>query len=182
MKPVVLTTERLYLDQPTPADRDLVVEYCRDPLFETYLTTPWPYEPEHADTFIEELVPKGWAEDTEYTWAIRKAEGGELLGMMGYRTATRDVGYWLGAPHRRKGYTGEAVAAMTEWVFGLGEEMILWECVVGNTASASVARKLGFSYAGEAPSALAFRDGSHPLAWHGELQRVETRETEWPIP
>ena len=58
MHPVVLTTERLVLHTPMARDRDRIVEYCRDPLFETFMTLPWPYEPKHAEGFVLALVPE----------------------------------------------------------------------------------------------------------------------------
>jgi len=182
MRPVPLRTPRLRLDQPAASDRDLIVEYCRDPLFESFMTLPWPYEPRHADFFIEDLAPKGWATDGEYTWALRKHEGGPLLGVIGARAARNDVGYWLGAPHRGNGYMTEALGAVIAWLFDHGWGSIAWECVVGNRASAAVARAAGFRFAGERPTDLEFRDGTHPPAWHGVLARDDSREPQdgWP--
>jgi RimJ/RimL family protein N-acetyltransferase len=62
----------------------------------------------------------------------------------------------------------EATIAVTDRLISeLGLDQMAWECVAGNHASASVARKAGFTYTGAAPTRLAFRDGSHPLSWHG---------------
>ena len=52
MRPVTLRTARLTLDEPRLADAELVTEYCQDPLFERYLTTPWPYTRADADAFL----------------------------------------------------------------------------------------------------------------------------------
>jgi RimJ/RimL family protein N-acetyltransferase len=65
MIPVTLRTERLVLDQPTAADVDVITEYCQDPIFEAYLTTPWPYTRADAEQFVETHVPNGWSEGTE---------------------------------------------------------------------------------------------------------------------
>ncbi len=89
MIPVALRTERLVLDLPTERDIPAITEYCQDPVFERYLTTPWPYREEHARGFVTEFVPKRWAGDLEYTWAIREAEGGPLLGVVGKRLTYR---------------------------------------------------------------------------------------------
>jgi RimJ/RimL family protein N-acetyltransferase len=180
VKPVTLTTDRLVLDELLPADRDLVVEYCRDPLFEKFMLTPWPYEPKHADMFIDNVAPVGWQTEREFTWAIRR--DGVFLGVIGYRELTGDIGYWLGAPHRGHGYMPEAVAAVLDWLFATGHELVLWECVAGNAASLSVARSCGFRYTGEGPSALGSRDGKPPLSWHGELRATDDRTPKpgWP--
>jgi RimJ/RimL family protein N-acetyltransferase len=182
MIPVVLRTERLVLDQPTESDIPLITEYCQDPLFERYLTTPWPYTQEHARGFVTEYVRKGWSDGSEATWALRLPEDGLLLGVVGHRTAGREVGFWLGDPHRGKGYMPEAVHAVLDWVFQRGAGSVEWECIVGNTASASVARKCGFRYTGEGPARHPGRNGAHPLAWHGELKADEDRSLKpgWP--
>jgi RimJ/RimL family protein N-acetyltransferase len=180
VKPVTLRTKRLVLDQPTMADVDLIVEYCRDPVFEKYMLTPWPYERHHAEEFVGTRVPEWWAEDSEFTWAIR--HDGVLVGVVGIRAAARDIGFWLGAPHRGNGYMPEAVGAVLDWVFEQGDADVKWECVPGNLASASVARKSGFRYLGEATSLYAHRERGQVMAWHGAISRSDSRDEKpgWP--
>jgi RimJ/RimL family protein N-acetyltransferase len=180
MKPVTLRTERLVLDQPTADDIGLVTEYCQDPLFERYVLTPWPYERKHAEEFVGTFVPDGWASDNEFTWAIR--HDGELIGMIGMRAARRDIGFWMGRPHRGNGYMPEAVGAVLDWVFAQGDGDVTWECVPGNEASAAVARKSGFRYLGEATSLYAHRERGHLIAWHGEISASDARDEKpgWP--
>lgn len=182
MIPVTLTTERLVLDQPTLADVALIAQYCADPLFETTMNTPWPYERKHAVHFVESHVPIGWEDDREYTWAIRADD--EFLGVIGYREETRDVGYWLGAPHRGRGYMTEAGSAVVDWLFAQGKPALAWEALPGNLASASVARKLGFAFTGSGPSALVSRDGSTAQSWHAALAADDDRSAKdgWPLP
>ena len=126
MIPAVIDTPRLRLDAPTSADRGLIVEYCQDPVFERFLTLPWPYTERDADYFIEKLVPHGWEQRVEYTWAIRRAPeptgAGEadLLGVIGFRAGPGSIGFWLGSPHRGFGYMPEAVRAVTASLFEAG--------------------------------------------------------------
>ena len=180
MIPVVLRTARLVLDAPREDDVDRIAEYCRDPQFERYMATPWPYRRSDALHFVLRVVPAGWGSGSEETWAIRR--DGALLGMISARTEHADVGYWVGAPHRGRGYLGEALAAVLDHRFATGQAVVHWECVIGNLASARAARRAGFRYTGEAPSAVTFRDGSHPAAWHGELGRGDGRGPKpgWP--
>jgi RimJ/RimL family protein N-acetyltransferase len=79
MEPVSLRSARLVLSAPTLDDVDAIVRYCQDPLFERYLTTPWPYTREDGVSFVESFVPSGWAADRDYTWGIRFLDG-RLLG------------------------------------------------------------------------------------------------------
>ena len=196
MLPVELRSERLILSIPAgDADVDAIAHYCQDPLFEQFLTTPWPYTRGDAADFVERFVPERWADDSEFTWAIRAGdearegvEHGTLLGMIGWRTRG-DLGFWMGAEHRGHGFTVEALAAVVEWVFaepivdGRGVEQIDWETLPGNYASARVARAAGFRYTGLAPVVVPARDGSHPESWHGMLLRDDDRELKdgWPL-
>lgn len=178
----VLRTARLVLDAPEPDDRERVIEYCRDPVFERFMVLPWPYQPEHADFFLQKLVPEGWAGGSEWTWALRESDGGPLLGVIGYRAELADLGYWLGAPHRGRGLMTEAVTAVLDHVFAAGVPLVNWECMVGNGASASVARKTGFTYTGTRPARIPTRDGTFPDAWHAQLRAAEPRAPQpgWP--
>jgi RimJ/RimL family protein N-acetyltransferase len=182
MKPVTLTSARLLLDQPTLADVDLVAESCQDPIFERFMLTPWPYERSDAETFVGTVVPQGWADDVEYTWALRHS--GLFLGLIGYRTRDSDIGYWLGVPHRGHGFMPEALAAVTDWVFERSDRSIRWECVPGNFASVSVARSGGFTWLGEGASLYPDRGGQPAVAWRGILSPSDSRDPKpgWPAP
>jgi len=181
MRPVELRTGRLVLDQPTIDDAELITEYCNDDAFAGQsMTTPWPYELKHAVGFVTELVPEWWRTDAEYTWAIR--QGAVLLGVISFRAAGHDIGYWMGAPHRGKGYITEAVTAVLDWVFANGVPEVVWETVVGNASSAAVARRAGFSFSGIRASNFTARDGSHPSAWQGVIAAGDSRDPKpgWP--
>ncbi|HEU4807608.1 MAG TPA: GNAT family N-acetyltransferase [Homoserinimonas sp.] len=186
MEPFTLTTERLLLDELQPDDAQTIFEFCQDPEFERYLTIPWPYRLGDARYFITEHVPSGWSSAQELSWAVRTSDG-TLLGVVGLRSKLGrfDIGFWLGSPHRGNGYMPEAVRAVLDWAFesGVASE-VSWECVAGNLASATVARKLGFTFGGVRPSVLPSRDGSHPESWHGLLRASDDRSPKpgWPLP
>jgi RimJ/RimL family protein N-acetyltransferase len=181
--PVDLRSARLVLNQPGPGDVDEVTRLCQDPLFREFLTTPWPYERHHAVGFVRDLVGPGWYEDREYTWALRLAEDGPLIGVVGWRTERSDIGFWIGADHRRQGLMAEAVSTVVDWLFARDVPIIRWEAVRGNVASAATARSVGFRYTGEAPLPAADRDGSRPMGWHAELTPISLRMPRpgWPI-
>ena len=95
------------------------------------------------------------------------------------------VGFWMGAEHRGRGHMSEALRLVADWTLTTGYAGIReigWECLVGNTASASVARRCGFRFTGEAPSRVAYRDGTHPPSWTGALADTDVREPQagWP--
>lgn len=182
MDPFELRAGPLTLDQPGEGDIDRIAEYCQDPLFERFLTIPWPYERQHSEHFVTVFVPNGWASGDELTWALRT--GGEFLGVVGLRRSGM-IGYWLGAPHRGRGHMARAVNAVIDWSFEAGFiDPVRWECVAGNLASASVARSVGFRFTGTGPATVTGRDGTHPESWHGELRSTDPRTPQpgWPAP
>jgi RimJ/RimL family protein N-acetyltransferase len=171
VRPVAIETERLVLSAPVDSDVDAITAACQDPLFEEYLTTPWPYQRRHAESFVRELVPAGWRDETELTWALRREPDAVPIGMLGTRTypdGVVDLGYWLTGETRGEGLMTEAVRAVVGWLHHeRGVDEILWEAFPGNRASAAVARRSGFSYAGLHPSRVQPREGATPMAWHG---------------
>jgi RimJ/RimL family protein N-acetyltransferase len=186
MQPYVLEGAALRLDQAGPDDVATIAEHCQDPVFERFLTVPWPYSLGDARYFVDEHIPRGWAAGDEFTWAIRTAAGSPLLGVIGFRTARSDLGFWLGAPHRGQGIMPRAVRLVTDHILGAGLPGITtvrWECLVGNAASLAVARKCGFTFTGTKPAHVAARDGSHPESWHAELRLGDNLEEKpgWPV-
>lgn len=169
MRPVAICTARLVLDLPTTADADLVVRYCQDPLFERYLTTPWPYSRADADAFLGTYVPKSWSSGIELTWAIRREPGGPVLGMIGVRETQHEMGFWLGAEHRGAGLMSEAATAVAEWTLAggiRGANTVFWRAVEGNVASAKVARAAGFRRIEPENATVPTRDGGTLPAWY----------------
>jgi len=184
MDPLVLHTERLVLSVPTLDDVDAITASCQDVLLrDTLASLPWPYTRDDALAFVGEIVPPGWASGDSPVWGIRETEGGPHLGSIGWRRERGDIGFWLDAGARGRGYMTEAVAAVCDWVFTeQGAERIGWEAVLGNVASARVARATGFRYTGDRPVELPFRDGTQPMGWHAVLERADRSvKPGWPL-
>ncbi len=185
MDPVSLRTDRLTLSLPTGADVDEIYEACQDPGIQRYTTVPSPYERHHAENFID-LARKRWADSVEATWAIR--QGDTLAGMIGiHRIAeggTGEIGYWMAAESRGRGLLTEAARAVIDWGFsdaGPALQRIEWRAVVGNIASARVARGLGFRYEGLLRGALANSFGRDDAWIAGLLVDDERMPRPWPV-
>ncbi|MGV8884493.1 MAG: GNAT family N-acetyltransferase [Microbacteriaceae bacterium] len=177
------------LEPPVHTDIDAITEYCTDPLFERWMATPWPYTRTHAEQFVGFVSPAGWHSGFELTWAIRHAPGAPLLGLIGLRDRTdgaMDLGFWVGAPHRGQGLVTRATNTVTAWALDpeLGNRAaVLWEARVGNTASARVARALGFRYEGIAPGHIVGRDGAPHPSWHARKLAADDGSPahDWPV-
>lgn len=178
MRPVTLRTMRLELSVPLDADVDAIVEACQDAAIQRYTTVPTPYARHHAEEFVER-VAKNWADDVEQTWAIR--DGEVLAGMIGlYRqgAGAAELGYWMAPASRERGFGTEAGRAVVDWAFspaGLALHRIEWRAVVGNTASARIARSLGFRYEGTLREALRNGAGDRDDGWIAGLLATDDR-------
>ena len=68
---------------------------------------------------------------------------------------TGTLGYWVGEPHARRGYTLEAVQAVTRFAFGrLGLHRLEAACCPDNHASRRLLLKAGFDLEGQAKGYL----------------------------
>lgn len=192
MQPVILRTERLVLSAPTASDVDAIYAACQDSEIQRFTTVPSPYDRRHAEGFIP-LSAKRWATGIEATWAIR--ESGTLAGIIGLHRlgagGTGEIGYWMAPAFRGRGLLTEAARAVLDWGFGTGVgtydldgpdlARIEWRAVVGNTASARVARALGFRYEGTLRQALSNSFGRDD-AWVAGLLRTDDRMPHpWPV-
>jgi RimJ/RimL family protein N-acetyltransferase len=147
--PVELETARLVLSAPTTDDIDAIYEACQDPDIQRYTTVPSPYQRTDAESFVH-LVAAWWATGDECTWAIRA--DGVLVGMIalhGVRDGAAEIGYWMAAPARGRGYLTEAARAVLDFAFGpMRLQRVEWRAVTDNPASVRIAQKLGFRYEG----------------------------------
>jgi RimJ/RimL family protein N-acetyltransferase len=180
-EPVVLRTARLTLSRPVDADIDAIFDACQDPLIQDYTTVPSPYTHEDAVKFVA-LVGQWWDVGSELVWAIRDGDG--LAGMIGVhriKDGAAELGYWL-APHARgRGYVSEAANTVVDFAFGpLRLDRLEWHAVVGNHASARVARSLGFQLEGVRRHGL-FHRGARVDGWIAGLLATDPRTPQtWP--
>ncbi|MEU6391367.1 GNAT family N-acetyltransferase [Streptomyces sp. NPDC046939] len=172
MDPVKLTTARLRLRTFEPADIDEVCAAVQDPGIQRWVPVPSPYTRADAEYFVRSVVADGWRTDTEYTFAVRTAEDGPVLGAVAIhhpRAGTWEIGFWAAKEHRGRGYTTEAVLALARWAFtDLGCTRLEWRAEVGNTGSRTVAEKAGFTMEGTLRSGL-LNKGVVRDCWIGAL-------------
>ena len=152
----VIRTERLAL-RPLCADDDAhIFELTAHWDILRYLSSPpWPYEREHAQTFV---AMRTQPDPNAITSVI--THDGALIGLIdaavkpaGAAQPRRGyaIGYWLGQPYWGRGFMSEAARAFIAHVFATtGEDTIYSGAVSENAASLRVQDKLGFVRAGEA--------------------------------
>ncbi|RDI43509.1 GNAT family N-acetyltransferase [Nocardia mexicana] len=149
----------VWLSRPGAADVDAIVECCQEPSIGEWTTIPVPYRREHAEMFLAEIVAPGW-DAGRPTWAVRESADGPVVGMVGvtgmvlhggHESSAAEIGYWLSPRVRGRGLMTRAVRLACDFGFrseGLAVQRIEWRAMVGNHASAAVARRTGFRYEG----------------------------------
>jgi RimJ/RimL family protein N-acetyltransferase len=146
-----IRTERLLLRPLRPSDAGPITLHASDArLARMTALIPHPYPPGAAEAFIEATLQGRRGEEV---WAIdaTPVDGEELIGIIGFRPATRELGYWVGPPYWGAGYATEAVRALVAHLFNArGVEAVEAPVFADNVASVAVLRKAGFRQVGTA--------------------------------
>lgn len=164
------------LDLPREGDIDALHAACTTPLVHETLNVPWPYERPHAEGFIREYAPTVWASGVGEVFAVRESADGPMLGTLELRRTAPTVGnlgFHLFEQARGRGLMTRAVALLLDWAFAHGYERITWEAIAGNHASAGVARRLGFTFDGEAPSSVTSGRHLGRASWLAHLDKAQ---------
>ena len=155
---VRLDGEFVYLRPPTVRDWSAWAELralSRD--FLTPWEPAWPPDCLSRTTFIRRLRRQAseWRDDAGYSFVTCEKETDLLVGGLGLGNIRRGVaqvatlGYWIGQPYARRGYTGAAVRLALNFAFNhLTLRRVEASCLPGNQASRGLLQKLGFTCEG----------------------------------
>lgn len=113
-----------------------------------------PFTREQAEQFLQQAG----LSDPPLIYAAENAEG-EFLGYAiyhDYDDHSRELGWVLRQSAWRKGYAGEMTALLTVLARREGKDTVI-ECAPGQTVSAHIARRYGFSYEGRADGCDSYR-------------------------
>jgi RimJ/RimL family protein N-acetyltransferase len=135
------------------SDASDLFEACQDAEIPRWtINVPWPYLIGHARDWIARQPGLQRAGAAAH-FAITDARDGRLLGSIGLELNTQtgmpEVGYWLAAAARGRGFATRAARLVTDW--GLTElalERIGLRTHAENSASQAVAARAGFAPAG----------------------------------
>ena len=112
-------------------------------------------------------------------FVIADAETGEPVGGCGVDDWTGEdvaqIGYWIAATARGRGYATEAVILLTRWLFDLGAARVFLTVVAGNDDSVAVARRAGFVYEGTMRAHSVWEGQRRDVLWFAALP------LEWPM-
>ena len=159
-----------------------VHEQCQDPASQAWTVIPVPYTHDDALEFVRTIVPAGWSDGSEWTFAVEV--DGRFAGSVGLRDlgdGRAEIGYGSHPWVRGGGAMERAVRLLLAWGFEeRGLRTVVWYAHVGNWASRRLAWRVGFSHDGLVrrwqPQRGELRD-----AWVGTLLADDPREprTTW---
>ena len=126
-RPETLSTERLILRPPSPADASGVLEVHRHPCVAAgVISVPHPCPPDHGETWIAKITA-AMEETALRVWLIEDRASGRVIGDCGLdadETHRRgSIGYILHPDHRGRGLMTEALGAVLRLLRG-GERTV----------------------------------------------------------
>lgn len=133
-------------------DVEAITAACNDRVIAEFLDLiPSPYTEDDARAYLE-ICREGWDDGTQTNFAI--TEGAHALGSVGVRWVEPDqgvaeVGYWVAAEARGRGFCTRAVRLVSRWVLeDCGAERLQLRADELNPASRKVAENAGFTQEG----------------------------------
>jgi ribosomal-protein-alanine N-acetyltransferase len=113
----------------------------------------WPTDALTETAYLRRIrrVATEWRSDEGYSFHVFRRDNGRLVGGIGLTQVRRGVaqtgtlGYWVGEPFQRRGYTTEAVRLVSAFAFqSLRLHRIEAACLPENVPSQRVLEKAGF--------------------------------------
>lgn len=186
----ILRTGRLVLRRPRAEDAESIARLANDrEIAENTARIPYPYTLAHAEAFVA-ATSKEAGGQTFLAFATVD-EVCTLIGCAGIGMAdgVPELGYWVGAPYRGKGFATELARAMVDYVFETTDaEKLNASCRVTNTASRRVVEKCGFQWSGCGLASSIGLKGSVPVdrfrldrrIWESLIAWGHGRRERWP--
>ena len=149
-----LATERLFLDQITPADIPDIVTYAGNKkIADNTRTMPHPYLAKDAMAWIN-MANEGFRNKDNYIFAMRNRDDTTFMGGIGLTLELAhnraEIGYWIAERFWKMGYTSEAVKALLKFGFGqLHLNKIVAAHIHTNVASGKIMIRNGMVKEGE---------------------------------
>jgi RimJ/RimL family protein N-acetyltransferase len=186
----ILRTGRLVLRRPRAEDASGIARLANDKVIaENTARIPYPYTLTHAEAFIDasskDAVGQAFLAFADIDGVCTP------VGCAGFGMAdgVPELGYWVGAPYRGKGFATELTRAMVDYVFettNAGKINVC--CRVTNPASRRVIEKCGFQWSGCGLASSIGLRGSVPVdrfrldrrIWESLIAWGDSRRERWP--
>ena len=182
-----IETKRLIVRCYNPSDAAMLAESVSENVEHLRPWMPWVYaEPEPLDAKVQRLKRFRGLFDLgqDFVYGIFNPENTKLLGGTGLHTrlgeSQLEIGYWVHKDFINQGLVTESTAALIKAAFELLHvHRLEIHCDPGNTASAAIPRKLGFTHEGTLRAKTRFLDHwSDSMIW-GLLDTEYPKSPSW---
>ena len=153
--PITLVGDGVRLREWEPEDLDDLVDLLDEPDIARWTPMPSPFDVEAGIAYLKR-AHQGRTSGQRIQLAIT-ADGGKPLGevlLFGVDAGLKEaeLGYLVGAAHRRRGLAAGALSLLSGYAHStLNLSRLLLRIDPGNAASCAVARRCGYRLTGEAP-------------------------------
>lgn len=179
MKFPELETPRLTLNKLSQQDKQALFDIFSDQKVIKFYDID-AYQSEQQSLELIEFFNLRFAENAGIRWAIRIKDSGQLIGTCGFNSwspkmKNASIGYELSSRYWGLGYASEAVSKIIELAFSTDSPFsevyrIQGDTMLGNLASESVLKKLGFKEEGIRRASGFWKDEFHDLKCFGLIK------------
>jgi [ribosomal protein S5]-alanine N-acetyltransferase len=148
-----LDTPRMRLRWLTERDVDALFAIFSDAAMMRYWSTVAMKDRAEAEQYLAR-IHCGFADKSLFQWGIERREDGEMLGTctifsIHHESMRAELGYCLRSPFWRRGYMGEALAALIDYAFAtLKLRRLEADVDPGNAGSVRLLERMGFTREG----------------------------------
>jgi RimJ/RimL family protein N-acetyltransferase len=147
---------------------------------------PLDYTYQDALEFVDQTMPAGWRDDSEWSFAVEAIDDNGAprfagtVSLRNHQVRRAEVAYGSHPWVRGRGVMERALRLLLDWGFTeRGLESVIWWANTGNWGSRKLAWRLGFRMEGSVRKWLAHR-GELRDAWVGTLLATDRREPAGP--